>query len=119
MSREQRFTDIFLTNEFQSKESKSGVGSELSQTKVLLEELPKLFAKLNVKRLIDAPCGDCNWIKQLFPYFKDNNIEYLGIDIVRPLVKQNIEKFNLPFLEIDIVAEKNSLKLTYLYVEIV
>ena len=113
MSREQRFTEIFRTNEFQSKESKSGVGSELSQTEIIRREIPKLLEKLGVWTLIDAPCGDCNWIKLIWPQIN----KYVGVDIVEDLIASNAKSYgslftsryngdSIRFLKSDIVEDR-------------
>ena len=74
------------------KQSLSGPGSipNSMQTNHLISELKKFFIKNNVKKILDAPCGDCAWIKEIF----NNNIEYTGIDIVKDLVETNKINFN-------------------------
>ena len=42
-----------------SDESGSGIGSELGATEALREYLPGLFKRLGVRKVLDAPCGDC------------------------------------------------------------
>ena len=80
------FTYIYEKNIWAGgEETYSGSGSTLSRTKNIRKELPKLFKKLNIKSLIDAPCGDLNWIKELLPLLD----HYIGIDIVEPLIAAN------------------------------
>jgi len=43
----------------------SGNGSELDAVENLIKELPLLLKKYNIKIIIDAPCGDYNWMKNL------------------------------------------------------
>lgn len=79
------FRSIYQKNKWGSSESVSGPGSTLAYTETLRKELPALFNKLGVKRVLDAPCGDCHWISSI-PL---DGIGYTGADIVPELVEQN------------------------------
>ena len=59
------------------------------QTEIIRREIPNLLEKLNVWTLIDAPCGDCNWIKLIWPRIQ----KYVGIDIVEELVNSNAKSY--------------------------
>ena len=61
----QRFRRIHDTNLWGAPESASGLGSELDATATLRAELPRLFEKLGVTSLLDAPCGDAGWINHV------------------------------------------------------
>jgi len=79
-------------------QSLSGPGSipNSIQTNHLLKELEKFFRNNDVKKILDAPCGDCAWISKIF----NSDLNYTGIDIVDDLVKQNklkYEKNNIKF----------------------
>jgi len=99
------FNSIYKSNYWnKSKEfdpniqSLSGPGSipNSIQTNHLLKELENFFRNNNVKKILDAPCGDCAWISKFF----DTDINYTGIDIVNDLIKQNklkYEKNNIKF----------------------
>lgn len=39
-----------------------GKGSTLAMTEHLRGRLPEFFDRFGIKSLLDAPCGDCNWI---------------------------------------------------------
>lgn len=85
----EKFTDIYINNKFGGKESRSGEGSNLVQTGVIRQELPKLLDELGVKVFLDAPCGDLHWIKET-----PLNVEkYIGVDIVEALVEKNKNQF--------------------------
>jgi glycosyltransferase involved in cell wall biosynthesis len=84
-----QFTKIYRKNLFCGSESRSGVGSNLDQTKVVREELPKLVRKLGVKTFVDAPCGDFYWMKETILKVD----RYIGIDLVEEIVKKNKEKY--------------------------
>lgn len=100
---EQLFTAIYETNYWQDKDSVSGGGSNLAQTAIIRQELPKLFTSLGIKTLIDAPCGDFYWMQHV----DLKNIHYLGIDIVADLIKHNSNKFGSEyrqFMHADLIS---------------
>jgi len=57
------FAEIFQRNAWASRESVSGTGSELGRTYHLRRELPVVLSELNVRSLLDLPCGDFNWMQ--------------------------------------------------------
>jgi len=66
-------------------ESISGPGSSLQQTQVLRERLPLLLSHLGVRTLIDAPCGDFNWMQHV-----DAGLEfYIGVDILTGVISEH------------------------------
>jgi len=87
------FNSIYKSNhwnkskKFNSDQSYSGPGSVANsiQTNNLISELQKFFKENDVKNILDAPCGDCAWIKKIF----ETNIKYTGVDIVDDLMRQN------------------------------
>jgi 2-polyprenyl-3-methyl-5-hydroxy-6-metoxy-1,4-benzoquinol methylase len=79
----QRFRRIHDTNLWGAPVSASGLGSELDATAVLRTELPRLFQKLGVTSLLDAPCGDAGWINRV-----ELGVRYVGVDIVSALIEQ-------------------------------
>ena len=88
-----------------SGESRSGSGSELAYTENLIKFLPEVFKKFNIKTIIDAPCGDFNWMKHV-PMEK--SVHYIGIDIVPALIISNQTKYNssqYQFLSGDITSD--------------
>ena len=84
------FTSIYNTVGWHSTESISGLGSELIQTKELIRELPLLFSKYNIKSVLDIPCGDFNWMKEV----DLSEIDYVGADIVEQLIESNNNKYS-------------------------
>lgn len=85
----EKFSKIYLNNTFRGNESRSGAGSDLIQTAVIRDELPKLINELGIKSFIDAPCGDWFWMKEA-PLDVES---YIGIDIVEKLVESNNQQF--------------------------
>ena len=80
------FTRIWSENLWGDPESRSGTGSSLSQTACLRQELAELLKEFLVRRLLDIPCGDFNWMKEVpFPL----GLVYVGGDIVEEMVITN------------------------------
>lgn len=81
------FTTIYERNSWGSPESKSGEGSSLKKTMNVRSWLPVIFEKLKIKTMLDAPCGDFNWMQHV----NLSSLEsYIGLDIVAPLIEQNM-----------------------------
>ena len=98
------FSGIFAANSWGSPESVSGAGSELQNTAQLIRELPYLLRDLRVHTLLDAPCGDFNWMRHV----DLDGIQYHGADIVDALVQRNADRFASParrFSKIDLLAD--------------
>jgi hypothetical protein len=81
--RRQAFSLHFQHNWWGSEESRSGPGSTLAATHALRRKLPTLLQRLEVKTLLDAPCGDLNWMRHV-PL---DGVRYIGADIVPELVE--------------------------------
>jgi hypothetical protein len=63
----------------------------LAYTAQLRAELPALFDELGVRTLLDAPCGDPNWIRAVE---WRSPIRYIGGDISPALVADNTSCFS-------------------------
>jgi glycosyltransferase involved in cell wall biosynthesis len=84
-STEKKFRKIYDNNLFGGTMSKSGPGSDLTQTAVIRKEIPKLLKELNIRVLMDAPCGDFFWMKETALGVE----KYIGIDIVENIIRKN------------------------------
>lgn len=73
-------------------ETLSGPGSTLENTATLRRTLPMLVERYGLKRIVDAPCGDFNWMQSSVDLFD----EYVGVDIVPELVVENQRRFGGP-----------------------
>src|SRR3989304_1173971 len=96
------FTKIYRKGGWGIDETLSGVGSTLEHTATLRRALPDLFAKSDVKSILDIPCGDFNWMQHV----DLSGIEYTGADIVEDLVRRNHHRFareGVRFLHLDVV----------------
>ncbi len=84
-----KFTDIYDKHIFSGSESRSGAGSDLVQTRIVMGELPKIIKDFKIKTFFDAPCGDWYWMRHL-----NLDLErYIGCDIVESLIAQNRRNF--------------------------
>lgn len=85
------FTRIYNSAvcEWFSRESVSGVGSELRVTNRMRQELGTLIKRFGITSIADAPCGDLNWMKHV----DIGTCRYIGIDIVKELIESNIRNF--------------------------
>ena len=102
LSIEERFARIYQTNLWFDAESRSGTGSNLDETAQLRTSLPHLLRRLNTRRLLDVPCGDFNWMSHV----DLSGIEYIGGDIVQPLIEANRERYGSAarrFLKVDVI----------------
>lgn len=79
----ERFTEAFEQNVWQDDESVSGAGSTLTYTSELRTTLPAMIAALGCRSMLDAPCGDFNWMKEL----DLSGVAYTGADIVAPMIE--------------------------------
>ena len=69
--------------------SDSGEGSTMSNTVGMRDTLPHLLALLEVESIVDVPCGDFNYMKEIMSSdATPRRIRYVGLDIVAPLIKQ-------------------------------
>lgn len=98
--RRREFTRIFSTDAWNSPESVSGSGSTLGATEALRPQLVKLFAELSIGSVLDAPCGDCNWMAALWPHLRLQR--YVGIDIVEALILRNRDRFQRPGVDFQV-----------------
>lgn len=77
------FDNIYVRQGWNSQESRSGVGSEITRAVGYRSRLEHCLVELGIKTIFDAPCGDLNWIDTLA---KDHRWTYLGGDISTALV---------------------------------
>lgn len=85
-------------------ETVSGAGSTLRYTENLRPKLSKLIADLDIKRILDAPCGDFNWLQHV----ELDDVEYTGIDIIQDVISMNRKRYAAPnreFLTADITKD--------------
>jgi hypothetical protein len=96
------FTDIFRNNAWNGSGSVSGTGSDPEQTRVLVRVLPPLLKDLDVHTLLDIPCGDFHWMRDV----DLAGIRYTGGDIVPELAQRNQSTYgdeNRRFVHLDLL----------------
>lgn len=85
-SRREKFTEVYQKNVWHGSESVSGTGSDLTQTARLREILPAVVRQVGAKSIVDAPCGDMHWMKEIA--WEEMGVAYTGVDIVPELVER-------------------------------
>jgi hypothetical protein len=101
-SPEQRFTEIYRSNYWLGRESASGPGSSLRHTSDLQADFRRIIDELTIREVFDGPCGDFNWMKG---FLQDTAINYVGADIVAPLIDRLAADFTSPrisFVHLDL-----------------
>jgi len=84
-----KFSEVYAKNIFGGLDSRSGAGSDLVQTEIIRHEIPRVLREYGVHAMLDAPCGDWFWMRQV-----DLGIErYVGTDIVPALIERNKAQF--------------------------
>lgn len=79
------FTKIHQENRWGAPETRCGSGSLLSATTDLREGLRGTLRQLGVRTLVDAGCGDVNWMALI----SEELDLYLGFDVVPELIAHN------------------------------
>ena len=87
------FTRIYEENLWGEQGSVSGPGSIAVATARVTTQLPEIWRQYGITSLVDAPCGDCNWMSGIAPLLD----RYTGIDIVETLIQANRARY--PMLE--------------------
>ena len=98
------FRDIYKTNRWGNPESVSGPGSTNAETAAIQRELPDMIRRFGVQSMLDAGCGDLNWLHGV-----ELGLEsYIGVDIVPELTMRNHQSHHSPgrrFLTLDITQD--------------
>jgi hypothetical protein len=69
-----------------SAETVSGPGSELAYVQTMLPALVALLQNYKIQSIVDAPCGDLNWMREVLNM---RPMRYHGFDIVPELIAAN------------------------------
>jgi Methyltransferase domain len=86
--RKRIFEWIHQANAWGDPESASGPGSGLARASLFRDDFEALIRELAVRTLLDAPCGDFNWLR----HFELPVARYVGVDIVPALIAANRER---------------------------
>jgi SAM-dependent methyltransferase len=99
------FVRMYEQNSWANAESASGDGSDLTQTRTIRQELNKVIADFGIRTLLDAPCGDFYWMKEV----DRQGARYLGVDIVPEMIAVNDRMYGnatTSFAVLDIVRDE-------------
>jgi hypothetical protein len=105
MPMEYVFTKTYKHGGWGCGESVSGRGSTLQETKKIRSELPSVFSEFQIRSLLDVPCGDFNWMKEVAPHLS----HYTGGDIVKDLVTRNLATYgneSIDFVHLNALKDK-------------
>ena len=101
-SRAQIFTQIYERNFWSDPGSRSGAGSNLANTESIRRALPAMLSELAIGSMLDIPCGDFNWMKEI----DLGAVNYVGADIVPKLIARNNQLYRSArrsFVTLDLV----------------
>jgi 2-polyprenyl-3-methyl-5-hydroxy-6-metoxy-1,4-benzoquinol methylase len=104
LSPEDVFTQIYRSNKWGDKESRSGKGSNLERTTEIRTQLPQILQSLGAQSMLDIPCGDFYWMKEIDLPLQ----EYTGADIVKPLIEENSRLYGnafRQFVQLDLLQD--------------
>lgn len=104
-STEEIFKEIYHANAWGGSASVSGWGSDKDQTTKIRHQLPILFKEFGISTVLDIPCGDFHWMKEV----DLRGVEYIGADIVPELVDKNQTQYgdeNITFLQKNIIEDE-------------
>ncbi len=83
------FRHAYATNHWAGPDSPSGAGASLDQTLAIRRGLPELCRRLEVRSLLDLPCGDCSWMATI----DLGPVRYLGADFLPELIQANRQRY--------------------------
>ncbi|HEX6452655.1 MAG TPA: class I SAM-dependent methyltransferase [Trebonia sp.] len=98
------FTRFYQTNQWGSGETRSGPGSERARTRQVVRDLNRLIRDFGIRSMLDAPCGDFNWMRDV----SLEAVDYLGCDIVEDMIAANSAKYGgwaRTFKKLDITVD--------------
>ena len=87
------FRLIYLFNYWLDQDSRSGPGSSYGQTRHLVEQIPHIIYRYSIRSIVDAPCGDFSWMREVLPTV---DVDYIGIDVVPEVVARNLRLYSAP-----------------------
>ena len=104
-SRAEAFDTIYRENRWANAESVSGSGSTMFHANMMQSTWDRAIAKTGARTILDAPCGDFNWMQHIkLP----ENTRYIGGEIVADLARGLQDKFgssHRSFAQMDIASD--------------
>ncbi len=105
----QFFKNIYKNNQWGDSQSRSGTGSNLEQTKIIRKVIIEVVKKYQIKTLLDIPCGDFFWLKEIKTEIETYLDSYIGSDIVDEMIQNNIALYSNDKIKFNIMDIKRSL----------
>lgn len=106
--RKRVFSYIYDSNHWcpDGGESLSGPGSSMASTSTIRSLLPAILKSVGACSLLDAGCGDFNWMRELVD---ELGLElYFGVDIAQSVIDENQKKYGtdkIVFMNFDIAED--------------
>lgn len=83
------FRHAYANNHWAGPDSPSGPGASLDQTAAVRRGVPRLCRQLEVRTLLDLPCGDFSWMTTV----DLGDTRYIGADLLPELIQANTQRF--------------------------
>ena len=93
------FSEIYRTNYWQGEESICGFTSGVEATFRVRQALQQLLSDLRITSILDIPCGDFVWIKEL----DLSGVLYTGGDIVAEMIAANRRSYATDHLRFEVL----------------
>lgn len=94
--------EVFAHMYAQEQKSPRSWKSVLQNSQTFIQFLEIFLQCNNIRSVIDIGCGDWSFSR----YIQWGDVQYLGIDIVQPIIKKNLNQFaarNIRFLHADVL----------------
>jgi hypothetical protein len=104
-ARREIFERVHAAREWGNNETISGPGSTAARTESIRKHLPRILKGIGACSLLDAPCGDYNWMRLMSLDLE----QYIGVDIVPEIIARNQREFGaqrVQFLRRDIAHDR-------------
>lgn len=83
-------------------QSIAGFGSSTWNVRMIVKELPLIFDRYRIKTLLDIPCGDFHWMKDV----DLSDVNYIGVDLVDEQIAYNKERYpSIDFRVLDMTKD--------------
>jgi hypothetical protein len=95
MSNKETFEHIYKHKIWNNQDDRiplSGPGSSIENAKECSKWIHQFIQEHSCVSFLDLGCGDLTWMSHS-PFFKENTIEYTGIDVVEPLIQSHTKRF--------------------------
>jgi len=103
---EEVFSDIYRRRAWgEDCESVSGPGSSVARTSSFRDAMAMLLTEIKAKTLLDAGCGDFNWMKLIQLDLE----QYVGVDVVPELISANQQLYGnatRTFINLDLTRDR-------------